>query len=184
MSTGTLVTAEDLLDMPGDLRCELVEGEVVELSPTKAPHGIVSSKIDRLIGSFVEEHRLGVTGTAEVGYVLRRDPDTVRAPDVSFVSRKRIPADGIPDSYWPFAPDLAVEVVSPSDGIEDLISKVGEYLSAGSRLVWVVSPRTQSVTAYLPNGEARLLRADDTLDGGEVLPGFSVPVRELFATGL
>ena len=180
MGARTLVTAEDLIQMPDSERCELVRGEIVRMPPTGWSHGPVSSKFDRRIGLFVEQHRLGVVSTAEVGYLLTRNPDTVRAPDVSFVSRERIPPGGVTEGYVPFAPDLAVEIVSPSNSAVDISDKVEEYLAAGTRMVLVVFPRRRSVTAYLPGGEARVLHEDDILDGGDVLPGFAVRVGDFF----
>ena len=115
----------------------------------------------------------------EVGFYLARNPDTVRAPDVAFVARERFP-HGLPQEFIDGAPDLAVEVVSPNDSHADVMEKVGEYLDAGTRLVWVASRRTRSVTVHRPDGTAQTLRADDVLSGEDVLPGFQVRVRELF----
>jgi Uma2 family endonuclease len=118
---------------------------------------------------------------AETGYVLHRSDDgkdTVRAPDVGFVSKARLPA-GLPKGYIPFAPDLAVEVVSPNDKAAEIQTKIGEYLRYGVRLIWVLYPDNQSIVVHTKEG-ARTLTVDDTLDGGDVLPGFSLPVRDLF----
>jgi Uma2 family endonuclease len=116
---------------------------------------------------------------AETGFVLARDPDTVRAADVAFVSRDRVPPEGVPVGFWPMAPDLAVEVVSPNDRPEDIQEKVEEYLAAGTKLVGVVYPKTQSVTVYRSLREIVVLREDDLITGDEVLPGFACPVRKL-----
>ena len=181
MSTRALVTAEELARMPNDTRRELVEGEIRELSPTGGIHGLVAGNFQTLVGAFVRQHRLGFTGTAEVGYLLARNPDTVRVPDVSFVSRERIPETGIPEGFWSFAPDLAIEVLSPTDSAEEVLEKVEMYLAAGTRMVWVASPRARSITVYTPGGGARVLHEGDELEGGDVLPDFSVPVEEIFA---
>ena len=180
MGARTLVTAEDLIRMPDSEHCELVKGEVLTVPPTGGEHGAASSRMDRRVGSFVERHRLGAVGGAETGYILSRDPDTVRAPDVSFVSRDRIPDTGGPAGYWPFAPDLAVEVESPGDTPREIATKIEEYLSAGTRLVWSLSRARRTLTVHAPGAEPRVLHEDDILDGGDVLPGFAVRVGEFF----
>lgn len=113
------------------------------------------------------------------GYVLSRDPDTLRIPDVSFVSAARLPGDEVPETFWPLAPDLAVEIVSPHDRAEDVHSKVREYLDAGTRMVWVLWPKRRSVTVYGVGGDSRELGPEDALDGDDVLPGLRVRVAEL-----
>ncbi|MBZ0290616.1 MAG: Uma2 family endonuclease, partial [Anaerolineae bacterium] len=146
-------------------------------------HGGLASMLDRRIGNFVEEHDLGYTTTAEAGYVLFQNPDpegndTVFAPDVGFIAAERLP-DGLPDGYVPFAPDLAVEVVSPNDKAADVQQKIATYLKYGTRLIWVFYPKTQSVVVHTRDG-AKTYTIDDTLDGGEVLPGFRLPLRDVF----
>jgi Uma2 family endonuclease len=183
MSTKTLITAEDLLEMPDAKYCELVEGELVEKMPAQDQRGAVAVELIGLLYNYLGRNPVGILTTAEVGYVVRRDPDTVRSPDVGFVSRERIPAAGRPQGFWPFAPDLAIEIVSPSNRYGAILRKVGEYLDAGARMVWVAVPRTRSVTIYTPDLEPVVLHEDDTLDGGAVLPGFSVRVGDLFESG-
>ena len=118
---GRAVTAEDLFALPDDdWRRELVDGEIVRMPPTGAAHGVVTARIGSLLHEHVSTRHLGVCCGAETGFVLQRDPDVVRAPDAAFVAAHRIPDTGVPDSYWPFAPDLAVEVVSPSDRLADV----------------------------------------------------------------
>ena len=129
----------------------------------------------------VQAHRLGTVCAAETGFYLSRDPDTVRAPDVSFVAQERIPAEADTDDYWPIAPDLAVEVVSPSERTAEVLAKVADYLEAGTRLVWVVYPQTQTIVVYRPSAEVRLLSVGDTLEGEDVMPGFACPVADVFA---
>ena len=143
-------------------------------------HGSVASNLHRLLAPFVWSHKLGVTLIADTGYILSRDPDTVRAPDLSFVARVRIPATGMPVGYWPIAPDLAVEVISPSEEVNDIQNKVIAYLNAGTQMLWVVFPRTRTVTVYRSLQNVRILTADDTLSGEEVVPGFACQVAELF----
>ena len=131
-----LITAEELFDSADDgYRCELVRGELVRMNPTGGRHAAVAVRIARLLDEHVEAHDLGVCGTAEPGFILQRTPDVVRAPDVSFVARSRIPEAGIPAAYWPCAPDLAVEVVSPPDRLADVHGKIAEPTSRPAR-VW------------------------------------------------
>lgn len=164
------VTAEELFHMPdGGGRCELVKGEIIRQRPNGAEYGVVRARIGRLIDEYVEAHDLGVSCGAETGFILQRGPDVVRAPDAAFVASGRIPETGVPVGYWPFAPDLAVKVVSPSD-----------RLAAGSRLVWLVEPETRMVHVYRSARQVDVLETDDALDGGNVLPGFRSPVRNLF----
>jgi len=127
----------------------------------------------------VREHDLGLVVAAETGFTLARDPDTVRAPDVGFVSRERVP-DPLPKGYAEFAPDLAVEVLSPDDRPGEVLAKVADWLNAGSRLVWVVDPDQRLVRVYRADGSESLLGAHDLLVGEEVLPGFACPVADVF----
>jgi Uma2 family endonuclease len=117
----------------------------------------------------------------EVGFVLEHDPDTVRAPDVAFVTAARVPDATSRGKYFDGAPDLAVEVVSPGDTAAEVLEKVQEYLAAGCQMVWVIESKTRTVVSYRPDGSAKVLREDDQLSGEDVLPGFSVPVRRVFA---
>ena len=179
-------TAEELLAMPDGTHGEIVEGVYVPLygdNPMTAPgglHGIVTSRIDRLIGNFIDARQLGATFGAETGFMLTRQPDTVRCPDCAFVSSERLPAvfrQGANEG----APDLAVEVLSPSNTATEMQRKVSEYLRHGARQVWVVDPETRTVMAYTAGGFTRFLERDDVLDGGELLPGFSTPIAAFFA---
>ena len=118
--------------------------------------------------------------TCDSGFTLARNPDTVRGPDVAYVSRERW-AGPMPDGYGEFAPDLAVEIRSPSDRAGAVLAKVGDLLDAGSQLVWVIDPLRQQVTVYGADGSQAVLGADDVLGGGELLPGFTYAIAELFA---
>jgi Uma2 family endonuclease len=177
-----LMTAEDLFQLPDDdYKYELVEGGLIRMPPSGGEHGYVASNIAGLLRNYVKASNLGVVCGAETGFVLKRNPDTVRAPDASFVAKERIPAEGIPRTYWPFAPDLAVEVVSPNDRFDEVQEKVAEYFTAGTRLVWVVLPKTRTVLVYRGLHEVHSLSANDELNGEAVLPGFTCRVAELFA---
>lgn len=182
MATQTkLITVEELARMPDTGKfVELVKGSIIKMSPTGRMHGRIVSKIDRYLGMFVEQHRLGETYGAETGFILRRDPDTLRAPDVAFVGTERL-AQQHAEGFLEGAPDLAVEVISPSETRRAVEEKVLDYLHAGTQLIWLVQPETQTVTIYRSLDNIRILTAADTLDGGDLLPGFTLPVAELFA---
>ena len=174
-------TAEDLMRISTQgKRFELVKGELVEMAPTGGRHGRVASRIDYRLRGYVELHQLGEVFAAETGFRLARNPDTVRAPDVAFVSKERLPSEeqlvGFPD----LVPDLVVEVVSPSDTAGRVQAKVEDWLRAGPRLVWVAYPDTRSVVVYRSLDEVGVLGPEDILPGEPVLPGFSCPVADLF----
>ena len=184
MSDTQLLTAEDLYampDVPGK-RFELVKGELVEVPIAGYPHAQLVRALQRLLDRFVVEHRPGEVFGDGLGYIIARDPDVVRVPDVSFIARERLPAQGI-QGFVPFAPDLAVEIVSPGDRAEELYGMVREYLAAGVRLVWVFWPKYRAVSVHAPGAPTRELGHDDELDGGDVLPGYRVRVSELFEAG-
>lgn len=182
MSTATgRLTADDLWRMPKDgLRHELVRGELRTMPPRGGEHGVTVVNLTLPLAQHVKARQLGVVLGAETGFLIHRDPDTVRGPAIAFVRRQRIPATGIPKSYWPEAPDLAVEVVSPGDTVFEVDEKVQEWLTTGTRLVWVVNPRQRTVTVYRSATEATILGAAELLDGQDVVPGFRCRVEEAF----
>lgn len=184
MATRIRLTAEDLWRMgEGDVRRELVNGEVLELGPAGRIHGKHVTRIARRLEEHVERHGGGEVLTGDVGFVLTLpyDPERVRAPDVAFISTERLREAGPPERFVRGAPDLAVEVLSPSDNPEDLQQKLRDWLEAGARLVWLVVPEARTVTLYRPDGSARLLREPETLEGEDVLPGLVIPLADLFA---
>jgi Uma2 family endonuclease len=175
------MTADELLQMPHDgRRYELVKGELKEMRPAGPQHGRVANNIAFLITQYVKEKNLGAVYAAETGFKLKEKPDTVRAADAAFVAKERIPAEGEPRGYWAIAPDLVVEVVSPSDSAQAIQAKVAEWLAAGCGLVWVVYPETQTVMEYRSSGAIHILTGQETLEGGEVLPGFTCPITQIF----
>lgn len=173
-----LLTAEDVLKLPSDLRCELIDGVLIQMSPQGGLHGRVSANAAYVL----KRAELSGQGVAlgEVGFILRCNPDTVRAPDAAFIRKDRIPAGGIPKSFWEIAPDLVAEVVSPFDTAAEIQSKVREWLEAGVRLVWVVYPDSRTVNVIRSPTERVTLSVDDLLEAGDVVPGFSCRVAELF----
>jgi Uma2 family endonuclease len=180
VNTG-LMTADDLWNLPDDgMRHELVRGELRTMAPTGWGHGNQTSVLDGALGTYVRAHKLGRVVTGEVGFRLSVDPDTVRAPDVAFVSHERLLNVGTPQGFFPGAPDLVVEVISPSDRYTDVDEKIEEWLEHGTRLVFVVNPRRQLVTVHRPGQPVVRLGLDDVLTGEDVVPGWSMSVRELF----
>ena len=176
-----LITAEELFDLPADdYKYELVAGELIRMAPTGGEHGVLTVRIGRILDEYVEAHDLGICSGAETGFILRRAPDIVRAPDAAFIAKARIPETGIPKTYWPFAPDLAVEVTSPSDRFSAVQTKIAEYFSAGTRLVWVIEPATRIVYTYRSAHDVQALGEDDELSGADVLPGFRYALGRLF----
>lgn len=161
-------------------RLELVKGELRELTPANDEHGYVASQLLVVVAQFVKQHHLGYTFAAETGFVLSEEPATVRAPDFAFVSRERAP-EGWSRHFARFIPDLVAEVVSPNDTFTEVTEKVDDWLGAGVRMVWVVDPVQQTVRVYRPDQPVRVLHAEDTLTGEEVLPGFECKVLEIFA---
>ena len=175
------MTAEELLRLPHDgHRYELIKGELKVMTPASPRHGRIANMVTFLLTRHVRQHDLGVVYAAETGFKLREDPDTVRAADAAFVAKARIPSEGEPEGYWAIAPDLVVEVISPSDSAPAVQSKVADWLAAGCRIVWVVYPDTKTVTEYRSWQKVQVLTADQSLEGSDVLPGFVCPVRELF----
>jgi Uma2 family endonuclease len=181
MSTVTRATAEELMLLTSrEHRYELVKGEIMTMSPAGSEHGDITSEIGMLLRQHVKQHRPGRAFGAETGFLLERDPDTVLAPAAALVRQERIDATGIPRGYFPGAPDLAVEIISPSETAQQADEKARAWLHFGARLVWNIRPLTRSVDVYRPAAEVESLSARDTLLGEEVIPGFSCRVRDLF----
>jgi Uma2 family endonuclease len=177
-----LMTADQLLRLPDDgQRHELVRGELRAMPPAGDEHGSIASDLHASLAPYVRAHDLGRTYIAETGFRLTTDPDTVRAPDVAFVRRERVEATGRLSGYRPGAPDLVVEVISPNDRYTEVDEKVAEWLEHGARLVFVVNPRRRTVAAHRPGQPVRVLGEGDTLDGEDVVPGWTLAVRDLFA---
>ncbi|MDQ3908658.1 MAG: Uma2 family endonuclease [Acidobacteriota bacterium] len=182
------MTADELLMLPsfvdgGDRRYELIKGVLKVMSPTKPLHGVICARLTVELGKFVADHDLGETFGAETGFLVETDPDTVVGADAAFVSRERLATVETWEKFFPFAPDLAVEVLSPSNTVQEIDEKVNFYFAAGSRAVWVFNPKRRTVAAYGSPFDVRILSERDTLEGGDVLPGFKLDLAKLFAVG-
>lgn len=180
-----LLTAEEFMQLsspPDGGKMELVRGQVVTMAPVGGEHGGIAAELVLRLRQFSCEHGLGRTGV-EIGYRLRRDPDLVRAPDVSFIAYDRLPGGALPEGFVDGPPSLAIEVVSPWDRDTDISVTIEDYLAAGTPRAWVVRPRTRTVTVHRPGGEAHTYHREDTLtsdDAGFEAEGFSLPVGDLF----
>jgi Uma2 family endonuclease len=181
MSTTTrLTTAEELLAMPrGVVRRELVAGEVKVMSLLGAEESVVAMHVLVSLGTYETMRRLGRVLAGGAGFLLARSPDTVLAPDVAFVRRERI-ATGVPKTFFPGAPDLAVEVVSPSESSREVDAKAQSWLAHGAREVWVVDPADRSVTIHRAAAERRRFSGNEILESPELLPGFCCPLADIF----
>ncbi len=177
--TRTLITAAELEGMSfPDERVELSEGELIRMPPAGFEHGYVVMGFGAKLGAYVKKNTLGAVVGPDTGF--RLDEHTVRSPDIGFVSRARLEKTGHPAGFFPGAPDLAVEVFSPSDSKSDLFKKIQEYFRAGTRLVWALFPAIKQVYVYRGPKRVKILGAGDTLDGEDLLPGFSIAVDKIF----
>ena len=172
-------TASELFEMPDDgFRYELVKGELRKMSPSGGEHGGVVYNLTGLLAPHTKD--IGQGFGAETGFKIASDPDTVRAADITFVRRERIPGAGIPKNFWELAPDLVVEVLSPGDTFSEVQEKVEDWLNAGVRAVWIVDSKRRIVTVYRSLTDVTRLSEGDELDGGDVVPGFRCKVSEIF----
>jgi Uma2 family endonuclease len=178
-----MMTAEELLRLPDDgTRRELLDGELRTMAPAGGPHGRSGGWASIHLGRFIDDNGLGDVFMAETGFLLRRDPDHVRAPDFAFVRADRMPGDGLPRGFVPIPPDLVLEVVSPDDTASEVRQKVQDWLDSGCRTVWVLYAEPR-LDAYAADGAVRAYGADDEVDGGTVLPGFRMRLRDLIRAG-
>jgi Uma2 family endonuclease len=174
------ITAEQLAERLHEFgRCELIRGEVAPVQPSFGEHGEIAMNLAGPLDYYVRQHGLGRVYAAETGFTIERNPDTVRAPDLAYIRKDRLPPP--PRRFMEVAPDLVAEGVSSNDRYSEVSEKVEQWIAFGCQLVWVADPRTQTVTAYYPDGSARVHHRGETLDPGAVLPGFALPVDEVFA---
>ena len=174
------VTAEDFWQMLAtDMQRDLVCGGVIERMPPGGQHGAIASELNAQLRAWAKAGPKGCVGVESV-FILARNPDTVRSPDVFYVRAEHIPETGIPEGFWEGAPDLAIEIVSPSESAADVRDKVRDYLAAGTQLMWVIYPRSREVILDTPDGLARTYDHNDELMGFDILPNFTCTVASLF----
>ncbi|MDE2741208.1 MAG: Uma2 family endonuclease [Gemmatimonadota bacterium] len=175
------MTADELLAMPHNgYRYELVQGELRQMEFADRQHGLIAAQIGGCLGAFVANNGLGETYAAGTGFIIDNTPDTVRAPDVSFVARERAEATAEERGFFPGAPDLAVEVISPNDRYSEIKEKVSDWLRAGTQMVVVIDPHQRTATVYRAPDDMCMLTEDEVLDGGDVVPGWKMPLADVF----
>lgn len=174
-----LMTANDLLHPDIPERAELVRGILVVREPPGFNHGAIIVRLASLLNEYVRSHNLGLVVAGDAGFHLATDPDTVRGADVAFVRRERFP-DPPPVAFAAFPPDLAVEILSPNDRPGAVLAKVADWLSGGTRVVWVIDPMRRIARIYQEDGTELVIDDHDALDGGSILPGFSCPLDSIF----
>lgn len=182
-----LMSADELLLLPTyvngcDRRYELIRGELKIMSPTKPLHGIICARLTIELGKFVQEHDLGELFGAETGFLVETHPDTVLGTDAAFVSRARLATVESFEKFFPFAPDVAIEVLSPGNTVNEIDEKINFYFAAGARAVWVFNPKRRTVAVYRSPFEVQILSEQETLEGGDALPQFRLDLAKLFAT--
>jgi Uma2 family endonuclease len=179
-TTSKLVTAEELFAM-GDIgRCELIAGEIIHMAPAGAEHGGIAAELLVRIKQFVDANRIGKVYAAETGFTITRAPDSTRAPDVAFVQSSRLPK-AKRRGFFDGPPDLAVEVMSPSDRVSEVLAKVDQWLDAGTQSVWIVDPPNRSIEIYRRGAQPVRYRAGETLKDEVTLPGFVLDIDSLFS---
>ena len=173
------ITADELLRMhvPGK-QVELVRGRLVVKEPPGYLHGDVTARLAKVLMDHCADHQAGRILVGDAGFQIARDPDTVRGPDIAFIARERVP-EPRPVGYASFAPTLVVEVLSPHDRPGEILAKVGDWLEAGTRLIWAVDPERCLARVYRDDGTQSLLERDDALHGEDVLPGFTCPLAAI-----
>ena len=182
MSTSTaLMTADELLELPrGQHRYELINGELKTMSPASHDHGRIAMRIGATLAEFVWRNNLGEAYAAETGFLLTSNPDTVLAPDAAFISEEHARRGRDRKGYWPGPPDIAVEVLSPSETGPKARKKIEEWLGYGTKQVWIVNPKKQTLTVHWASGESKTFSSEEIFEADELLRGFSVAVADIF----
>jgi len=175
------MTAEELIKLPGgSCRYELVKGELLTMPLAGEEHGVLIINVTLPIAQYVRSNDLGIVYGADTGFQIESNPDTVLGPDIAFVSKDRLKETGISRGYRVGAPDLAVEIISPRDSAKRAEQKAQRWLARGALIVWTVDPKTRTVKVYGSTSTMAVLGETDVLTGGTVLPGFKLPVSEIF----
>ncbi|HEX5886165.1 MAG TPA: Uma2 family endonuclease [Pyrinomonadaceae bacterium] len=178
-ATTHLMTAEELFSLDdGSNLHELVKGELLTMSPPGAKHGAVGMNISAPLHTYVSTKKLGIVFLAETGFILERNPDTVLAPDCSFIRSERL--SNLPDGYLEIAPDLVVEITSPSQSRPKMEIRASQWLEYGVLEVWLVDPKTRTINVRRVTGKDEVLREGDDLIGGNIVPGFRIPLSKIF----
>lgn len=185
-TTSGLMTADEFFNSPYAEGFELINGKIVSKNsgfeinnmPTGARHGAVTDELESRLSYFVRENKLGKVFAAETGFILAEG--TVRGIDTDFVGNEKLAKFGIPEGFFPSAPDLAVEVISPGNSVEEIQDKVEQYLAAGTTLVWIIYPKRKMIHIHRQSNVIKVLRETDELDGEDVLPNFKVKLSEIF----
>lgn len=181
MATHTrLMTAEDLWHLPDDgQRHELIEGVLTTMAPPGGEHGKLAVRLSSRLTVYVEANKLGEV-FVETGCIIRRNPDVVLSPDAAYISYERLPGGKLPKGFINGTPELVAEIISPDDLYTEVAEKVAKWLAAGTLMVLVINPRHRTVTVHRPTSTSTPLTEDDQIDGAEVVPGWTMPVRSLF----
>jgi Uma2 family endonuclease len=180
-TTEKLLTAEEFEALPDDgKRYELIDGELREMPPTAHWHGEVESKLVIRLGAHVEVHRLGVVSCGETLFSVRRNPDRVRAADITFIRQERVPPLEARQHIMEVIPDLVIEILSKHDTVEEISGRIDDWLNAGVQMLWIVDPFRRTVTIYQPGRDPMLLGEHGILEGDLVVPGFRCSVAEIF----
>jgi Uma2 family endonuclease len=179
MAITRLLTVREVEESPPEGHWELIDGELVPLAPAGLKSSTTGHRIGRLVGNYVDEHDLGMMTNAEGGFVLFSDRETLIAPEIAFIRKDRVPPEEEHNHFPRLAPDLVVEILSPSDRLASALGKVSLYLQAGVHVVWLVDPVKRTILLFTGDANPVTLEERDTLDGGEVLPGFSIRVADL-----
>ena len=180
-TTARLMTAEEMFDMPDDgFSYELVRGELVKLMGTGLEHAYIADNCYWNLGAYIRRNNLGRVFSSQLSYILARDPDTVRIPDLGFIRRERLNTVGVIQGYFPGAPDLAIEVISPNDRYPEVDAKIFDYFNAGTQMVILLEARNRTAKIYRSPTDVVILTEADTPDGGDVVPGWCMRVSEIF----
>lgn len=184
MTSTALMTAEELMELPhGEgFRYELINGELEKTMSAGSPHGRITMRLAGPLSEHIWTHGLGEVFAAETGFQLTFGPDTVLAPDISFVAKERLEQIGEKEGFWPGAPDLVVEVLSPSDRASKVDKKTLRWLSYGAKQVWIVNPKNRSVTVYRSHEDTTTFSGSDDLEAQDLLPGFRLSLDRIFST--